>query len=48
MFIFENDLILNCFPAQSREGNSWVISAADGNRLTLGPGARVTYKTGLS
>ncbi len=26
-FIFENDLVLNCFPARSREHNSWIISA---------------------
>jgi hypothetical protein len=47
MFIFDNDLILNCFRAKSREDNSWLISTADGNLLALGPGARVTYKTGL-
>jgi hypothetical protein len=46
-FIFDNDLILNCFPTKSQDGNSWVISTADGNRLTLGPGVRVTYETGL-
>jgi hypothetical protein len=47
MFIFDSDLILNCFPAKSWEDNSWLISTADGNLLALGPGARVTYKTGL-
>jgi hypothetical protein len=47
VFIFENDLALNCFPASSREGSSWVICTEDGGELKLGPGARVTYETGL-
>jgi len=46
-FVFENDLTLNCFPARSQEGDSWVISTEDGNQLRLGQGARVTYETGL-
>jgi hypothetical protein len=46
-FIFENDLTLNCFPARSQEGVSWEICTEDGNQLRLGPGARVTYRTGL-
>jgi hypothetical protein len=46
-FIFDNDLTLNCFPAKSQEGDSWVICTADGNQLKLGPGARVTYETRL-
>jgi hypothetical protein len=46
-FLFENDLTLNCFPARSKEGDSWVISTEGGDQLKLGPGARVTYETGL-
>jgi hypothetical protein len=30
-FIFENDLVLNCFPAQSHEGAAWVVRTDDGN-----------------
>jgi hypothetical protein len=47
MFIFEENLILNCFPATSSEGISWVICTEDDNQLKLGPGTRVTYETGL-
>jgi hypothetical protein len=46
LFSFDDDLILNCFPAKSREGWSWMIYA-DGNKLSLGPGSRVTYESGL-
>jgi hypothetical protein len=46
-FVFENDLTVNCFPARSKEDDSWIISAEDGDEVKLGPGARVTYQTGL-
>jgi hypothetical protein len=46
-FRFDAGLTLSCFPARSEDGNAWVIATADGNRLTLGPGVRVTYETGL-
>jgi len=32
--MFENDLILNCFPARSHEGASWAVRTARGNELS--------------
>ncbi len=46
-FIFENELILSCFPAKSRAGDSWVICTKDDDVVKLGEGNRVTYETGL-
>lgn len=46
-FVFDNDRTLTCFPANSRQGVSWVIATNDGNELKLGPGSRIAYETGL-
>ena len=46
-FVFEDDLVLSCFPARSQEGISWLIETEEGDVLKLGPGARLTYESGL-
>lgn len=46
-FRFEYGLELFCFPATSREGDCWTLQTEVGDQLTLGPGPRVTYKSGL-
>ncbi|MGP0072936.1 MAG: hypothetical protein ACLPWF_13510 [Bryobacteraceae bacterium] len=46
-FLFRDDLALNCFPAKSRDGDTWAICTVDNNQLKLGPGSRVTYESGL-
>jgi hypothetical protein len=46
-FVFENDLTLNCFPTNSQKGIAWVIETEAGDELKLGPGARLTYASGL-
>lgn len=46
-FVFEDDAVLTCFPATSRQGSSWVIVSEAGDEWQLGPGARVKHDSGL-
>jgi hypothetical protein len=46
-FVFENELMLMCFPANSRNGVSWVIDTEAGDKVKLGPGTRISYDTAL-
>jgi len=43
---FDSALVLSCFPAVSREGDSWVLNTDLGDVLKLGPGPRMTYISG--
>jgi hypothetical protein len=46
-FVLEDGLWLRCFPATGHCGETWRISAAEGDELLLGPGARWSYQSGL-
>lgn len=46
-FVFDDGLVLRCFPATGRCGESWRISSAEDDELLLGPGARWSYRSGV-
>ncbi len=46
-FYFEGNLALKCFPLMSKDGDAWRIDTPAGDVLKLGPGTRVSHRTGL-
>lgn len=46
-FVFNDGLLLRCFPATGHCGESWRISSAEADGLLLGPGAQWSYRSGL-
>jgi len=46
-FVLDDGLLLRCFPASGRGGESWRMSSADDDELLMGPGARWSYRSGL-